>query len=183
MFRITKGERNALSYIYKSLVAAAGLAGQAIAFGLIHGTALHVTSLVLAGLTLVGVYRVPNAPLPVKEATADLEARIAQLEAAVPGLDDLAQAMGHVVAEGLKRVIQDPSVPAVPVVVNNLSTEAAPEEPEPEPDVPAETHTDEDQAAAQAHRSVGQEALPTEFQEPVFPTQPLSVTAGEERQD
>jgi hypothetical protein len=45
----------------KFLVAVAGVAGQLVAVGLIHGQALHWTQVVLAAVTALGVYGVSNA--------------------------------------------------------------------------------------------------------------------------
>lgn len=44
----------------KALIALVGVLGQAIALGLLHGTALSVAQLTVAGLTAAGVYSVPN---------------------------------------------------------------------------------------------------------------------------
>lgn len=49
-----------LSEARKALIAVVGLVGQAVALGLLHGTALHVAQLVLAAGTALGVYGVPN---------------------------------------------------------------------------------------------------------------------------
>lgn len=53
----------------KAVVALAGLAGQALAAGLVHGTAAKDLALGLAFATFAGIYAVPNttpvtAPVP-----------------------------------------------------------------------------------------------------------------------
>lgn len=45
----------------EELVVAAGLAGQAVDIGLVHGTAAHTIQVVLAALTVAGVYGVKQA--------------------------------------------------------------------------------------------------------------------------
>lgn len=51
-----------LGPIRKALVPVLALLGQLVAFDVLHGDALHVTSAVLAAATALGVYTVPNAP-------------------------------------------------------------------------------------------------------------------------
>ena len=48
----------------KALVAVLGVLGQVIALGILHGTALHDVQVVVAALTAVSVYLVPNAAAP-----------------------------------------------------------------------------------------------------------------------
>lgn len=59
--------------IRKGAVAVAGLVGQAIALGVLHGVVLHDAQLILAAATAVGVIVVPNAtvsPSPAVNAPA-----------------------------------------------------------------------------------------------------------------
>ena len=46
----------------KTLAAVAGVAAEAVALGILHGTALNVAQLIIAGATAAGVFVVPNAP-------------------------------------------------------------------------------------------------------------------------
>ena len=45
----------------KFLVALAGVLGQVVALGLVHGVALHWTQVALSALTALGVVATPNA--------------------------------------------------------------------------------------------------------------------------
>lgn len=49
-----------LGEVRKTAVAVAGLVGQLLALGLLHGTAEHVAQVVLAVATAAGVYGVTN---------------------------------------------------------------------------------------------------------------------------
>jgi hypothetical protein len=48
----------------KALVAVVAVAGEAVALGLLHGTAQNVALLIIAGGGALGVYAVPNKPKP-----------------------------------------------------------------------------------------------------------------------
>lgn len=124
-FRMTPKDKTVLATMYKALVAACQLGAQAIAWGLLHGTALHVTSLVIAAIGLIGVYKVPNAPKEVVAGTADLEARLHDLENVVPDLPDLVDAIGKVVEGGITKAFTTAPPPQVTVVAP-----AAPEQTE-----------------------------------------------------
>lgn len=51
-----------LAEMRKAGAAVGGVAAMLIAQGVLHGTAEHVVEAVLAVLTAVGVYQVPNGP-------------------------------------------------------------------------------------------------------------------------
>lgn len=56
----------ALAEARKALVAVVGALGQALALGLLHGSAEHYASVAIAVATALGVHVVPNAaPAPV----------------------------------------------------------------------------------------------------------------------
>lgn len=48
--------------IRKAAIAVLGVIAQAVALGVLHGTALHYAQVVLAAATAAGVYVAPNAP-------------------------------------------------------------------------------------------------------------------------
>lgn len=52
-----------LAQVRKAAVAAAGIVGQVVAAGVIPDRYLPWTSILIAALTAVGVYGVPNAPI------------------------------------------------------------------------------------------------------------------------
>jgi len=54
--------------IRKALVAGATAASEAVAIGLVDGTAGKVVAVILAGLGAIGVYAVPNAASDLDEA-------------------------------------------------------------------------------------------------------------------
>lgn len=56
-----------LAEFRKGLVSVAGLLGQLIALGVLHGTALHWAQIILAALTAIGVVAASNAPPPLTE--------------------------------------------------------------------------------------------------------------------
>lgn len=51
-----------LAQVRKALVAVIAVAGEALALGLLHGTAQNIAQLVIAGAGAIGVYALPNAP-------------------------------------------------------------------------------------------------------------------------
>jgi hypothetical protein len=53
-----------LSTIRKAVVAAVTVAADLLATGLLHGTAQTVVEFIILGAGAVGVYAVPNKPLP-----------------------------------------------------------------------------------------------------------------------
>ena len=53
---------DAVGQARKALVAVAGVVVQAVALGVLHGTALHYAQLFVALATAAGVYGVPNKP-------------------------------------------------------------------------------------------------------------------------
>jgi hypothetical protein len=55
-----------IASVRKAAVAVGGVVGQAVALGVLHGDALHWAQIVLAALTAVGVYQVPNSPAAAK---------------------------------------------------------------------------------------------------------------------
>lgn len=61
---------NRLAEFRKGIVAVAGLLGQVIALGVLHGTALHWAQVALAAVTALGVVLATNddPPAPVKPA-------------------------------------------------------------------------------------------------------------------
>lgn len=46
----------------KAATAVVGAIAEAVALGVLHGTALHVAQLVIAGAVALGVFVVPNRP-------------------------------------------------------------------------------------------------------------------------
>lgn len=122
--RVTPKEKSVLATIYKAVVAATQLAAQAIAFGLLHGTALRVTSLVIAAIGVIGVYKIPNAPKEVVAGTQELEGRLADLENVVPDLPGLIDAIGDVVQSGITKVLT--TVPPPQVIVADPAIAPAP---------------------------------------------------------